>query len=104
METAFTHITTAAEAKKILDNLEQKENSLYPVVKNAMVHGKVCSFARMREKVFFLEITEELPPQTLADCAKDFFTTKDMVKIGHNVKWDIHTVAPFGVEEFTPFL
>lgn len=97
VETAFAHITTGAEAKNFFESLEQKETAYILLVDDGAWKGmSVCQNAG---EGVFLEITEELPPQTLADCAKDFFVTKNIVKIGHDVKRDIHTVAPFGVDE-----
>ena len=79
VETAFTHITTAEEAKNFFDNLEQKETAYILLVDDGAWKGmSVCQNAG---EGVFLEITEELPPQTLADCAKDFFTAKDKMCI-----------------------
>lgn len=97
VETAFAHIITGAEAKNFFENLKQKETAYILLVDDGVWKG--MSVCQKEGEGVFLEITEELPPQTLADCAKDFFVTKNIVKIGHDVKRDIHTVAPFGVDE-----
>ncbi|MFR3211404.1 DNA polymerase I [Anaerotignum sp.] len=97
VETAFAHIITGEEAKNFFENLKQKETAYILLVDDGVWKG--MSVCQKEGEGVFLEITEELPPQTLADCAKDFFVTKNIVKIGHDVKRDIHTVAPFGVDE-----
>lgn len=96
-DTIYHYIDTEAEAKIFFQNLEQKETAYVLLVDDDVWKGMaVCQNAG---ESTFLEITEDLLPEKLAEQAKPFLQSEVYQIIGHNVKRDIHILRYFGVEK-----
>lgn len=96
-DTIYHYIDTEAKAKIFFQNLEQKETAYVLLVDDDVWKGMaVCQNAG---ESTFLEITEDLLPEKLAEQAKPFLQSEVYQIIGHNVKRDIHILRYFGVEK-----
>ncbi len=93
----YHYIGTEAEAKTFFQNLEQKETAYVLLVDDDVWKGMaVC---QKTGESTFLEITEDLLPEKLAEQAKPFLQSEVYQIIGHDVKRDIRILRYFGVEK-----
>lgn len=96
-EAVYHHIHTAEGAKAFFAQLEEVETAYILLMDDDVWKGMaVCQKAG---ESTFLEITDDLLPETLAEQAKPFLQSEKYDIIGHDVKRDIRVLRPFGVEK-----
>ena len=91
--------TTKEDATKAIQSIQAGEVA-YSLLQDA---GTVCGLAMFQEgNGFWIEVNEALDVATLLEIADDFFTNEKYVKIGHDIKKDIHLIRRYQGQDGTP--
>ncbi len=93
----YHHIHTASDAKAFFAHLEEVETAYILLVDDDVWKG--MAICQKEGESTFLEITDDLLPETLAEQAKPFLQSDAYDIIGHGVKQDIRVLRPFGIEK-----
>lgn len=96
-EAVYHHIHTATDAKVFFENLAEVETAYILLVDDDVWKG--MAICQKEGESTFLEITDNLLPETLAEQAKPFLQSDAYTLIGHGVKQDMRVLRPFGIEK-----
>lgn len=90
-EISYRHITEKAKAEEFFAALEQRETAYILIVDEDAWKG--IAIAQDETEAAFVEITEQLPEETLFGICKPFLLNTAYHKIGHDVKQDIRVLS-----------